>query len=358
MARLLPKTRPLQLLLALLGLLLLGTTVHAGAAPSTTTSSSNGKISSGKKEKEPSVRPGFSSIHLVSFTHPPTHPPTHPIPISTHSQALDRLRRTRAGAAAKPSAPDGKIIATPGQAFLTGLLSGAVAGITVDLTLFPLDTIKTRLQVGREGWVGGRKSREEDRTTTGTRARQWMNGTPSFLLHSTHPLTHLPQPKKASKNAKFSLDLLKGVYDGVGPGLVASAPACATFFGAYDFLKRSLTGRYSDPKYAPLVNMAAAAGGDLTQVLYCSSLFPPPPTYLPTLSVSTIQPIQLTQLTHSPTLYNKQSVVRVPFEVVKQRMQAGVEKTWREAVKNILASSGPKGFFAGTSHPPTHPPDP
>lgn len=38
-------------------------------------------------------------------------------------------------------------MATPGQAFVTGLLSGAVAGITVDLTLFPLDTIKTRLQV-------------------------------------------------------------------------------------------------------------------------------------------------------------------------------------------------------------------
>ena len=42
-------------------------------------------------------------------------------------------------------------MATPGQAFVTGLLSGAVAGITVDLTLFPLDTIKTRLQVG---WLG------------------------------------------------------------------------------------------------------------------------------------------------------------------------------------------------------------
>lgn len=185
--------------------------------------------------------------------------------IHTHKQQpkqhlLTRLARTRAGAAAAAPAKgaDGKIIATPGQAFLTGLLSGAVAGITVDLTLFPLDTIKTRLQ--------------------------------------------------ASSDTKFSLKLLQGVYDGVGPGLVASAPACATFFGAYDFLKRTLSSRWSDAKYAPLVNMAAAAGGDLTQ-----------------------------------------SVVRVPFEVVKQRMQAGVEKTWREAVSNILTASGPKGFFAGWS---------
>lgn len=30
-------------------------------------------------------------------------------------------------------------------------------------------------------------------------------------------------------------------------------------------------------------------------------------------------------------------------------MQAGVERTWREAVRNIMASTGPRGFFAGWS---------
>lgn len=112
--------------------------------------------------------------------------------------------------------------------------------------------------------------------------------------------------RQATSNAKLGWHLFEGIYDGVGPGLAASAPACAAFFGAYDTLRRTLAARFPDPKAAVLVNMAAAAGGDLTQ-----------------------------------------SVVRVPFEVVKQRMQAGVEKTWREAVSNILASSGPKGFFAG-----------
>ena len=154
---------------------------------------------------------------------PPSPPPL--LPFYPLPQALERLRRTHGGGGSSSPAPsasvpgqrgaDGMIIATPGQAFLTGLLSGAVAGITVDLTLFPLDTIKTRLQ--------------------------------------------------ASANTKFSLDLLKGVYDGVGPGLLASAPACAAFFGAYDSFKRSLTARYPDPKLAPIVNMLAAAGGDLTQ---------------------------------------------------------------------------------------------
>ena len=135
-----------------------------------------------------------------------------------------------------------------------------------------------------------------------------------FNLHRSNPLPQHPpharptqtQQNQASRDVKLSWKIFEGIYDGVGPGLAASAPACAAFFGAYDTLRRTLSERFPDPKCAVLVNMAAAAGGDLTQ-----------------------------------------SVVRVPFEVVKQRMQAGVEKTWREAVSNILASSGPKGFFAG-----------
>lgn len=121
----------------------------------------------------------------------------------------------------------------------------------MDLTLFPLDTIKTRLQ--------------------------------------------------ASANTKFSLDLLRGVYDGVGPGLVASAPACAAFFGAYDSFKRGLSARFPDPKCAPLVNMVAAAGGDLTQ-----------------------------------------SVVRVPFEVRRERGR-GSEAGQRDWVKLGEACHGRTG---------------
>jgi hypothetical protein len=35
--------------------------------------------------------------------------------------------------------------------FFTALLAGGCAGTSVDVALFPLDTIKTRLQVRREG---------------------------------------------------------------------------------------------------------------------------------------------------------------------------------------------------------------
>uniref|UniRef100_A0A1B6E939 S-adenosylmethionine mitochondrial carrier protein n=1 Tax=Clastoptera arizonana TaxID=38151 RepID=A0A1B6E939_9HEMI len=41
------------------------------------------------------------------------------------------------------------------NSFLTSLLAGAVAGLTVDLTLFPLDTLKTRLQSKQGFWRAG-----------------------------------------------------------------------------------------------------------------------------------------------------------------------------------------------------------
>lgn len=178
------------------------------------------------------------------------------------SQLLERVSRVLvpAAGAAEPSSAkkdekkDGPT-PTTAQLFITGMLSGAAAGMSVDLTLFPLDTIKTRLQASN------------------------------------------------SKQLLASGKLFQGVYDGVGPALVASAPACAAFFGAYDTLKRYLSLHIAS---APLVNLLAAAGGDLTQ-----------------------------------------SVVRVPFEVVKQRLQAGVDKTWQDAVSSIMASRGPKGFYVG-----------
>lgn len=101
---------------------------------------------------------------------------------------------------------------TTAQLFVTGMLSGAIAGMSVDLTLFPLDTVKTRLQAASKPPLGAK--------------------------------------------------LFEGMYDGVGPALVASAPACAAFFGAYDTLKRYLAQHIAS---APLVNLLAAAGGDLTQ---------------------------------------------------------------------------------------------
>lgn len=139
--------------------------------------------------------------------------------------------------------------------FVTGLLSGAVAGTTVDLVLYPLDTVKTRLQ--------------------------------------------------ATAGAKLSMKTFQGLFNGVAPAIAASAPCAAVFFGAYDSFKRVLTKNLPDD-YASVAHAGAAAGADLTQ-----------------------------------------SVVRVPFEVVKQRVQAGVDASGRAALASVMKTQGPRGLYRG-----------
>ncbi|KAL2016017.1 hypothetical protein VTK56DRAFT_4347 [Thermocarpiscus australiensis] len=77
--------------------------------------------------------------------------------------------------------------------FQTALLAGALAGTTVDLSLFPLDTLKTRLQ---------------------------------------------------SSQGFFAAGGFRGIYRGVGSALVGSAPGAAFFFCTYEATK-TLLARYT-----------------------------------------------------------------------------------------------------------------
>ncbi|OAX83985.1 hypothetical protein ACJ72_01648 [Emergomyces africanus] len=79
------------------------------------------------------------------------------------------------------------------------LLSGAVAGLTVDLSLYPLDTIKTRLQQARKH----------------TRS----SGKPS---------------------APSLRQTVRGIYAGLPSVLLGSAPSAASFFIVYDGVNRYL----------------------------------------------------------------------------------------------------------------------
>ncbi|KAJ2891925.1 uncharacterized protein MKZ38_010551 [Zalerion maritima] len=92
-----------------------------------------------------------------------------------HTPSADPTRRKL-----KPTAPSNR----------TALVAGAIAGTTVDLSLFPLDTLKTRLQA-REGFLssGG----------------------------------------------------FRGIYRGVGSALVGSAPGAAFFFLTYESTKSLLS---------------------------------------------------------------------------------------------------------------------
>mmetsp|Transcript_9880 Transcript_9880/g.17800 ORF Transcript_9880/g.17800 Transcript_9880/m.17800 type:complete len:335 (-) Transcript_9880:354-1358(-) len=179
--------------------------------------------------------------------------------------AVNREKRSRFStseisklASADVSSSSGVLSAS--DTFKIGLISGGAAGTVADFVLFPLDTIKTRLQ--------------------------------------------------SSSAARAAPELFKGIYQGLLPAVLASAPAGAAFFGTYDFLKRSvgeILEKYRpDGSLAPLAHMVAAAGGDIAS-----------------------------------------SAVRVPFELVKQKLQTGQYSSVLNAVRGIVAKDGIKGLYTG-----------
>ncbi|KAI5807259.1 mitochondrial carrier domain-containing protein [Peziza echinospora] len=96
------------------------------------------------------------------------------------------------------------------SAFTISLLSGAFAGSTVDLTLHPLDTLKTRLQ---------------------------------------------------SPLGFFGSGGFRRIYSGVLPVILGSAPGASLFFITYDTLKRHL------PESSPTSHMLSASVGEIAACL-------------------------------------------------------------------------------------------
>lgn len=98
----------------------------------------------------------------------------------------------------------------PPPPFQTALLAGALAGTTVDLSLFPLDTLKTRLQ---------------------------------------------------SSQGFFASGGFRGIYRGVGSAVVGSAPGAAFFFVTYESTKSLLSVSRHDSH--ALQHMLAASAGEI-----------------------------------------------------------------------------------------------
>lgn len=105
---------------------------------------------------------------------------------------------------------------TPGTPFNHALLAGALAGTTVDLTLFPLDTLKTRLQ---------------------------------------------------SAQGFFASGGFSGIYRGVGSAVVGSAPGAAFFFVTYEsaksFLSKAGGGGTTGSGSPAVQHMLAASAGEI-----------------------------------------------------------------------------------------------
>ncbi|CEP15060.1 hypothetical protein [Parasitella parasitica] len=135
------------------------------------------------------------------------------------------------------------------------LVAGALAGTLVDSVLFPLDTIKTRLQTQAGFAVSGG---------------------------------------------------FRGVYSGLLSAFVGSAPNAALFFVTYEAIKRLLGASADGLTQSPFVFMAAATCGEISA---CT--------------------------------------VRVPTEVIKQRMQINQFSTTMHAVSTVLKTEGLLGLYRG-----------
>ncbi|KAI8807135.1 mitochondrial carrier domain-containing protein [Cladochytrium replicatum] len=141
---------------------------------------------------------------------------------------------------------------------LNALAAGGIAGLSVDCILFPLDTIKTRLQ-----------SRQGFRASGG-----WNR-----------------------------------IYKGISSAAIASVPSASTFFFVYESAKAGLKrrdGRSDTELAAAGKHMLASSLGEISAC-----------------------------------------VIRVPAEVIKQRMQTQVHPTLGQAVGTIYAKERIFGFYRG-----------
>lgn len=98
--------------------------------------------------------------------------------------------------------------------YLTSLISGGVAGFVVDVVLFPIDTIKTRLQSEKKFWRAGG---------------------------------------------------FHGIYNGLVPAAVGSVPSAAIFFCTYESIKKLLLP-YASGQQTHLVHMSSAA---IAEIIAC-----------------------------------------------------------------------------------------
>ncbi|KAI9259851.1 mitochondrial carrier domain-containing protein [Helicostylum pulchrum] len=135
------------------------------------------------------------------------------------------------------------------------VVAGALAGMAVDSVLFPLDTIKTRLQT-----------------------KAGIMGSGGF----------------------------RGVYSGLLSTFIGSAPNASIFFVTYEAVKRMLGASNNGLVHSPFIYMTAASCGE---IFACT--------------------------------------VRVPTEVIKQRMQIKQYNTTLSAVSSVLRTEGLLGFYRG-----------
>nr|XP_027077457.1 S-adenosylmethionine carrier 1, chloroplastic/mitochondrial-like [Coffea arabica] len=139
------------------------------------------------------------------------------------------------------------------RTLVDGVIAGGTAGVVVETALYPIDTIKTRLQAAQGG-------------------------------------------------GKINL---RGLYSGLTGNLAGVLPASAVFVGVYEPTKQKLLKLFPE-KFSAVAHLTAGAIGGIAA-----------------------------------------SLIRVPTEVVKQRMQTRQFASPPDAVRLIISKEGFRGLYAG-----------
>ncbi|XP_039184570.1 S-adenosylmethionine mitochondrial carrier protein isoform X4 [Crotalus tigris] len=169
--------------------------------------------------------------------------------------------------------------------FLVSLVAGGLAGVCVDLTLFPLDTLKTRLQ----------------------------------------------SPQGLKKAGGF-----RGIYAGVPSAAIGSFPNAAAFFVTYEYTKAVLHTDAS-PYFAPIIHMMAASFGEVVACL----IRVPAEVVKQRAQVS---PSSSTLRILSQTVYEE-----IPFSLVQFPVWESLKELWSWKQGHVVDSwqSAVCGAFAG-----------
>ncbi|UKK01251.2 mitochondrial carrier protein [Theileria orientalis] len=159
---------------------------------------------------------------------------------------------------------------------VANVVCGGIAGVVADLSLYPLDTLKTRSQVKKEILFPNK---------------------PDFLKYKI--------VYKPSRNFRGT-----SLYSGLAVLIGGDLPSSAAFYGIYELTKDKLHANKDSDKKA---------------------VFPLPVIYFLGSTFGQISSL----------------VIRNPFEVVKQQLQAGLYTRTAEAFYNIQRLQGFRGFYAG-----------
>ncbi|EGO58819.1 hypothetical protein NEUTE1DRAFT_78270 [Neurospora tetrasperma FGSC 2508] len=116
------------------------------------------------------------------------------------------------------------------------LIAGSIAAFTVDLLVYPLDTIKTRIQ-----------------------SQDYQDVYASQKQHSAIKGTLGIQPPKAA--------LFRGLYQGIGSVIFATLPAAGVFFYTYESSKSFLSKTLPTSIPTPFTHSLASAGAELASCL-------------------------------------------------------------------------------------------